>query len=95
MKHKKEWHTCDRCEKIFDITPSDCSLFPIKRRKCYKPKKLREITADLKGYIDKTEIISTDCVAAEIVELYDREEKTIELCPDCREAFERFMKNSD
>lgn len=93
MKHNKVWYTCDRCGKEFNMTPSDCPFLPFRRKKCYKPKKMMKITTDLKGFIGKTELISTECVSAEIIEFYDRKEEIIELCPDCRKAFERFMKN--
>lgn len=57
MKHMgKNWYTCDRCGKDFDLLPRDVAKRILTWRK-NKPLITCMTTADLSGYVSKTELL--------------------------------------
>lgn len=78
MKHSKEWYTCDRCGKEMI------------------PKSRKEVRFKQVGYCGDIVPTFEDndmCLEIKNVRRYEFLERTYELCPKCREDFERFMRN--
>jgi hypothetical protein len=78
MKHQKEWHTCDRCGK--EIIRYDEKCVYIKTR-------------EVKPLYEKS-ICTAEDLAREVFPMAIwRDNIQYDLCPKCREDFERFMRN--
>lgn len=93
MKHKKEWHTCDRCGKEIEEIPSGAMWKNFFRRKICTNAELRISIADRMGYVSKSELILPEISSVEIVESYTTKTIAIHLCGKCRKEFGRFLKN--
>ena len=90
MKHKKEWHTCDRCGAEIKEMP---------KHKDFVYRKIMPMTeykikyGEASGYIMGTEVLSDELIGVEICETVYDKGKQFDLCPKCKKDFERFMKN--
>lgn len=78
MKHKKEWHTCDRCGAVIKITPKREIRFA----------KVGQY-ADIMPTFDDNDIFAE----VENVHTVKYLSHKYELCHKCRKEFERWMKH--
>lgn len=78
MKHKREWHTCDRCGVEIKIKPLKEIKFV--RLGDYSDIKPYFEDGDMRAKIEETNTFR----------LFNRK---YDLCPKCRKSFEKFMKN--
>lgn len=97
MKHEEIYHTCDRCGKKIDILPNNADFLMRKLRKTVNAKQYKIISADTQAYVANLERESPDidAITIEILCTYRIKNNEIELCGDCRKAFERFMRNEN
>lgn len=89
MTHREEYYTCDRCGAKIEKVP---------RREIYKkifyrkePIKIETITISPQEYPRDCNINNTKVESMEMVVSYVTKEKEYDLCPKCRNDFERFM----
>ena len=96
MKHEKEWCTCDRCGAEIELPRKlFWSLaFPhISRVKFDKPVKLSAQVYEIGKMMGTLETKLDPVDSFELREFYRKRTKDFDLCPECRKAFEEFMKN--
>lgn len=93
MKHDKTWYTCDRCGADIEKVPSPWIIGP--RYKKVVPLELQILTLQRGAYIADTELIAPEVLSMSVVEYYDKKEKHIHLCADCRKKFFEFMDKTD
>ena len=97
MKHEKEWHTCDRCGKEINIPKEkkwyDCITPHLREMKLKKPVSFREYQTNIIQNIVLPEPELSQIDSIRLKEYYVTETESIDLCPNCRKDFERFMRN--
>lgn len=95
MKHQKEWRTCDRCGVEIEKPKIWYDrIFPYRRTVNLKrATSFKEIFTEIKqGEIEP--VVSGNGIENIVLEeYYCTKTKQIDLCPKCREDFERFMRN--
>lgn len=79
MKHEREWHTCDRCEK--EITTETMGIINFSKYGTSPNEILSFGLDDERGNI-------VICASEHVNKKY-------ELCSKCEKNFERFMKNEN
>lgn len=96
MKHEKEWCTCDRCGAEIEL-PRKLFWSPkfprIRRVKFDKPVKLSAQFYEIEKMLGTLETKLDPVDSFELREFYKKRTKDFDLCPECRKAFEEFMKN--
>lgn len=90
MKHKKEWHTCDRCGTEIKQMPHFTDWF---YRKVCSPTEFEMEYSETKGFIADSKLVSENVMSVKICEFQNVKKKIFDLCPKCREEFERWMKD--
>lgn len=95
MEHERKWCTCDRCGTEIEKPKIWYDrIFPYRRTvNLKKAMSFKEIFTEIKqGRIEP--VVSRNGIENIVLEeYYCTKTKQIDLCPKCREDFERFMRN--
>lgn len=91
---------CDRCgrkieENEWQNVYTRCTFPRIRTGRTEKPMTIEEIWNDKDRIIDKVDDLPDATQEIQLKIFYRKSHREFELCPKCREEFERFMKNEE